>query len=601
MTPSAEPICRSLDDPDSIVPAPEKHSHTPDVNGASNVQPCKGAQSRASIWWWNPTASERPLVHHPQAPFHLMDFLMKFRWIVIIPVVLPLSFMWARIHLLRGWIQARIRGEATERKHDAKVAAVKKRIRQRDPGADGLICTARPTFWSVSTRSSTYKRRNRFQVDLSNLADIIYIDVDNMRAKFEPYVDMGQITSTLIPLGVCVPVVPEYDDLTVGGLVCGYGIEGSSHKYGLFYDEVIQMELVLADGNVVVATRDNEHSDLFYAVPWSYGSIGLLVSVTMRLVPIKPYMKVTYYPVAGTMDQMGEYWKQFLVPTDRPWAEYVEGLIYSSTRGVIMTADYADEYEARSVGPVNRMGLWFKPWFHKHVLHNVLECSSDGAPVVEYVPTRDYYHRHTRSLYWEADLLVPMGNHPLFRWLLGWMMPPRVSFLKLTTIGRMYEYYKSRFVAQDILVPLRKTADCMKLMHDEYDIYPLWLCAHRVIKTRRGTMLDCEPDYDSGTIAQGDTKEAQMFTDLGIWFTPGHILRGEKFDAAEASNILEQWLIENHGYQTLYAVTELSEVDFWKMFDRTLYEKCRKRYKAVGNFMGVYYKVGKKTGSAERS
>ena len=525
---------------------------------------------------------------------------MQFRWLVIIPVVLPLSFLWARFHLLRAWVQSMIRGATTEKKHDIKVADVQAQIRARDPTTDGMICTARPTFWSVSNRSPLYKKKQRYEVNLSTLADIVNVDLENMRVKMEPYVDMGHLTSTLLPLGVCVPVVPEYDDLTVGGLVCGYGIEGSSHKYGLFYDEVIEMEVVLANGNVVTATRDNDHSDLFFAIPWSYGALGMLVSVTMRLIPIKPYMKVTYYPVAGTIDEMCKAWDHFLVPAHKPWAEYVEGLIYSSTRGVIMTADYVDEDEAIKNGPINRMSYWFKPWFHKHVLHNILEPSTDGSPVVEYVPTRDYYHRHTRSLYWEADLLVPMGNQPWFRYLLGWMMPPRVSFLKMTSTPAMHEYYTSRFIAQDILVPLRKTADCMKLMHDEFDIYPIWLCPHRVFKTRRGTMLDCEPDYDAGDeLAQGDTKEAQMFTDVGIWYTPGHILRGEQFDAAAASHTLEQWLIENHGYQTLYAVTELNETDFWKMFDKTLYEKCRKRYGAVGNFMDVYYKVGKKKGSAQ--
>ena len=31
-----------------------------------------------------------------------------------------------------------------------------------------------------------------------------------------------------------MPVVPELDDLTIGGLVMGGGIETTSHKYGLF-------------------------------------------------------------------------------------------------------------------------------------------------------------------------------------------------------------------------------------------------------------------------------------------------------------------------------------------------------------------------------
>lgn len=563
------------------------------------MSPAAAPPPRAGHWWWRPGASPRPAQHHARAPFHLVDFLMQFRWIVIIPVVLPLSFLWNQAHLLRAWVKAGLRGQATRAKHAARVAKVQKMLRARNPDEDGLVCTARPSFWSVTMRDLAHKRNKRYEVDLSDLADIVNVDLERMVVHLEPYVDMGHLTATLLDLGVCVPVVPEYDDLTVGGLVCGYGIEGSSHKYGLFYDEVLSMEVMLANGDVVTATHDNEHKELFHAIPWSYGALGMLVGVEMRLIKVKPYMKLTYYPVAGSIDEMCEAWNHFLVPKDKPWAEYVEGLIYSSTRGVIMTADYVDASEARSSGKVNSMGYWYKPWFHKYVKESILDKTEDGAPVVEYVPTRDYYHRHTRSLYWEADLLVPMGNHPLFRLLMGWLMPPRVSFLKLTMFGQaMWDYYNSKFVAQDILVPLHKTGECMKVMHDEYDIYPLWLCPHRVFKTGMGTMLDCERGYDSGTLAAGDTAEAQMFTDVGIWYTPGHILRGEKWDVAEASNKLEQWLIKNHGYQTLYAITELSEPDFWKMFDKTLYSKCREKYGAVGAFMDVYYKIGKKNSSA---
>ena len=52
--------------------------------------------------------------------------------------------------------------------------------------------------------------------------------------KCEPLVTMGQLSRTLNKLGWTIPILPELDDLTVGGLVMGTGIETSSHKYGLF-------------------------------------------------------------------------------------------------------------------------------------------------------------------------------------------------------------------------------------------------------------------------------------------------------------------------------------------------------------------------------
>ena len=45
---------------------------------------------------------------------------------------------------------------------------------------------------------------------------------------------MGQLSRTLNHIGWTIPILPELDDLTIGGLVMGTGIETSSHKYGLF-------------------------------------------------------------------------------------------------------------------------------------------------------------------------------------------------------------------------------------------------------------------------------------------------------------------------------------------------------------------------------
>lgn len=96
---------------------------------------------------------------------------------------------------------------------------------------------------------------------------------------------------------------------------------------------------------------------------------------------------------------------------------------------------------------------------------------------------------------------------------------------------------------------------------------------------------------------QGDTHYAQMYTDVGVYYAPGPVLRGEQFDGAGAVRQMENWLIENHGFQPQYAVSELNEKNFWRMFDAGLYEHCRKKYGAVGTFMSVYYKCkkGKKT------
>lgn len=68
-------------------------------------------------------------------------------------------------------------------------------------------------------------------------------------------------------MNLALAVVAEIDDLTVGGLINGYEIEGSAHLYGLLSDTVVSTEVVLADGRVVRCTKDNDYSDPFFWDP----------------------------------------------------------------------------------------------------------------------------------------------------------------------------------------------------------------------------------------------------------------------------------------------------------------------------------------------
>ena len=53
--------------------------------------------------------------------------------------------------------------------------------------------------------------------------------------------------------GYTLPVVPELDMLTIGGLIMGGGLESTSHKYGMFHHICTQYEVVTADGECVLA------------------------------------------------------------------------------------------------------------------------------------------------------------------------------------------------------------------------------------------------------------------------------------------------------------------------------------------------------------
>lgn len=213
-----------------------------------------------------------------------MDYCDQFRWIIVIFVVLPIS---ATLYFLTylGDVRSECKSfKRRQKEHDANVKKVIKRLKERNPSKDGLVCTARKPWIAVGMRNVDYKRARHFEVDLSEFRNVLDIDKERMIARVEPLVNMGQITRVTVPMNLSLAVVAELDDLTVGGLINGYGIEGSSHLYGLFSDTVVAYEIVLADGRLVRATKDNEYSDLFYAIPWSQDTLGLLVAAEIKLI-----------------------------------------------------------------------------------------------------------------------------------------------------------------------------------------------------------------------------------------------------------------------------------------------------------------------------
>ena len=401
-----------------------------------------------------------------------------------------------------------------------------------------------------------------------------------MTVTVEPMVSMGQLTHFLVAKGYTIPILPELDDLTVGGLMMGVGIEGSSHKYGLFNDTVVEAELVLADGSVVTCSKTHNR-DLFDVIPWSYGTLGFLTSVTIKIMPCKPFVRLEYIP-CHTLSEGVEVFERLCEGADGPVPDFLESLAYSQETSVVMPGNYVD---AKDVpwAQRNNIGLWFKPWFFKHVesLLTGMGGANDGAEVVEYLPLRDYYHRHTRSIFWEAQDIIPIGNHPLFRLLFGWMMPPKVSFLKLTQTEALHRMYKEQHVIQDMLVPINKLQLSIEKFDEQYQLYPLWLCPMKL--------------FDVPGFVQPKIDE-HMFVDIGAYGVPESARRGE-FDGEASGKVVEAFVAEHKGFQMLYADSYLSRDEFRSMFDHTLLDKLRKATKAERAFPEPFAKVCHKAGS----
>lgn len=518
-------------------------------------------------------------------------FLVLNRAPMVLAFVLPMSRFYQIYTQLRTKLVQAIGRAPGE--HAKRVDSVRKQFQQwREEGGTRRIVTARPGWQRVSLKQSEYKS-SAFKVHVDRMTDILELDTANRYVKVEPLVNMGQLIPLLLRSGWTLPVVPELEELTVGGMIAGTGVESSSHHSGLFQEQVIELEVLLASGAVVTVSR-TERADLFEAFFWSYGTLGMLVSAKLRIMPAARYVRLCYYAFDCEQDFV-DFWREESEKGVK-FAEaggddvdlnkgnevgpshcsrFVEGLIFSKDLGVVMLGDFADT--VRDDGRLYRHGAWYQPYFYRHAGTVASDVLRGKRPIVEYLPLTDYYYRHSRSVFWEMENIVPLGDSWLFRWGFGWMLPPSVSFLKVTTPPDLQKFYDTAHIIQDMLVPAGNLEKCLEIFRRHFDVYPLWVCP-MVVRPSRGLVH-----------ATGERHE--LFVDLGAYGVPGSVKRGEDYDVVKEIRAVEEYITSVKGYEMLYADSYMTRSEFSKMFDRRLYDDLRTQLGADKAFPDIYDKI----------
>ena len=112
----------------------------------------------------------------------------------------------------------------------------------------------------------------------------LHIDPARRLAWAQAGLRAGEYTAAAAEHGLATPF-GDTGSVGIAGLTLGGGIGWLVRKYGLAIDALVSVEIVTADGRIIIASA-TENADLFWAVRGGGGNFGVVTRFQFRLYPV---------------------------------------------------------------------------------------------------------------------------------------------------------------------------------------------------------------------------------------------------------------------------------------------------------------------------
>jgi FAD/FMN-containing dehydrogenase/pimeloyl-ACP methyl ester carboxylesterase len=122
-------------------------------------------------------------------------------------------------------------------------------------------------------------------IDMSRLREVV-VDPVARTATVEPGCLLGDVDRATQRHGLATPF-GFFSDVGVAGLTLGGGLGYLTRRFGWTVDNLLEVEIVTADGCVRRASRD-ANADLFWAVRGAGANLGVVTSFTFQLHAVGP-------------------------------------------------------------------------------------------------------------------------------------------------------------------------------------------------------------------------------------------------------------------------------------------------------------------------
>jgi FAD/FMN-containing dehydrogenase len=424
---------------------------------------------------------------------------------------------------------------------------------------------------SHSTRPSN--RSQSTTVSTEKLTHIIEIDSSRCTAIVEPNVPMDALVAATKEQGLVPLVVPEFPGITTGGAFSGTSGESTSFREGYFDHSINWVELVLGNGKVVKAYNDqvegfdveDKRADLFWGAASSFGTLGVVTLMEIRLTKAKPLVELKYYVTSGMKDAV----RLFRQLGDDPQTEFLDGIVLSPNKFVVCAGRQVEDERKPPSVKLQQFTRRQDDWFYLHVdrvTSEVCDQNDFHKPhAVDYIPLTDYLFRYDRGGFWVARYAFKYFCVPfnfVTRWLLDRFMYTQVMYhaLQVSGMGRHY-------IVQDVGVPMAAAAEFMDWVKDpeNFGNYPIWLCPLR----KGGVSALEEPSID--------VLQKPQLLNFGIW---GPAASKDQAEFIAQNKRIEKKVHGLKGERFYYAMAFLTEDEFWAIHNKPEYDALRAKYHA---------------------
>lgn len=146
-------------------------------------------------------------------------------------------------------------------------------------------------------------------IDLSGIK-FIRVDISDNTVRVGGGNVWGEVDHATHPFGLAVPA-GIISTTGVGGLTLGGGVGHLSRNFGLTIDNLLEADMVLADGSFVTVNNE-KNTDLFWAIRGGGGNFGIVTSFKFQAHEVNTvYGGPTLWPIEKTEEIM-EWYDGFL-------------------------------------------------------------------------------------------------------------------------------------------------------------------------------------------------------------------------------------------------------------------------------------------------